>query len=108
MKLPAFLAAQVVQSPARIALVCGTERLSFAELDERSSRLAAALAALGVGVGARVAIYLPNCTEFVLAFIAIVKAGAIAVPIGTRLTAQEVAYILEDSAPRAALSGNIR
>jgi long-chain acyl-CoA synthetase len=102
LKLPAFLAAQVVQSPARIALVCGTERLSFAELDERSSRLAAALASLGVGVGARVAIYLPNCTEFVLAFIAIVKAGAIAVPIGTRLTAQEIAYILEDSAPRAA------
>ena len=102
MKLPAFLAAQVLQTPDRTALVCGEERLSFAELDERSSRLAAALAALGVGVGARVAIYLPNCTEFVLAFIAIVKAGAIAVPIGTRLTAQEVAYILEDSAPRAA------
>ena len=102
MKLPAFLSAQVALTPERIALVCGGERLSFAELDQRSSRLAAALALMGVRPGERVAIYLPNCNEFVLAFIAITKAGGIAVPIGTRLTAQEVAYILADCTPRAA------
>ena len=43
MKLPAFLSAQVALTPERIALVCGGERLSFAELDHRTSRLAAAL-----------------------------------------------------------------
>ena len=102
MKLPAFLAAHAAAAPDREALVCESERTSFAELDRRSSCLGAALAQLGVGVGDRVAIHLPNCAEFVLAFTAIVKLGAIAVPIGTRLTAAEVGYVLADSAPRAA------
>ncbi|OGA40569.1 MAG: hypothetical protein A3G26_09330 [Betaproteobacteria bacterium RIFCSPLOWO2_12_FULL_65_110] len=102
MKLPAFLAARAAATPDREALVCGDLRLSFAELDRHSSCLAAALAQHGVGAGDRVAIYLPNCAEFVLAFVAIVKLGAIAVPIGTRLSATEVAYQLADSAPRAA------
>ena len=102
MKLPAFLAAHAAATPDREALVCDGVRTSFAELDRRSSCLGAALAQLGVGVGDRVAIYLPNCAEFVLAFVAIVKLGAIAVPISTRLSAAEVGYILADSAPRAA------
>lgn len=102
MKLPAFLAAHAAATPDREALVCEGLRLSFGELDHQSSCLGAALAKLGVGVGDRVAIYLPNCAEFVLAFVAIVKLGAIAVPIGTRLSAAEVGYVLADSAPRAA------
>jgi len=101
-KLPAFLAAHAAATPDREALVCEGLRTSFAELDRRSSCLGAALAQLGVGVGDRVAICLPNCAEFVLAFVAIVKLGAIAVPIGTRLTAAEVGYVLADSTPRAA------
>jgi len=102
MKLPAFLAAHAAAAPDREALVCEDLRLSFAELDRRSACLGAALAQLGVRVGDRVAIYLPNCAEFVLAFVAIVKLGAIAVPIGTRLSAAEVGYMLADSRPRAA------
>ena len=102
MKLPAFLAAHASATPDREALVCEGLRMSFGELDRSSSCLAAALARHGVGVGDRVAIYLPNCAEFVLAFLAIVKLGAIAVPVGTRLTAAEVGYVLADSAPRAA------
>lgn len=88
--------------PQKDALVCNGARLSFTELDQRSSKLAAALAAQGVTLGERVALCLPNCVEFVIAFIAIVKAGAIAVPIGTRLAAPEMAHILADCKPRAA------
>ena len=102
MKLPAFLATVAAASPDKEALVCEGKRLSFAELDARSSRLAAALVAQGVAVGDRVALCMPNCSEFVLAFLAIVKAGAIAVPVDTRLTPAEIAYILADSKPRAA------
>jgi long-chain acyl-CoA synthetase len=102
MKLPAFLAVVAAASPDKEALVCDGRRLTFAELDARSSRLAAALAAQGVAVGDRVALCMPNCSEFVLAFLAIVKAGAIAVPVDTRLTPAEIAYILADSKPRAA------
>ena len=102
MKLPAFLAAHAAATPDKEALVCEDLRMSFAELDRRSSCLGAALAQHGVGTGDRVAIYLPNCAEFVLAFVALVKLGAIAVPIGTRLTAAEIGYVLADSAARAA------
>ncbi len=102
MKIQDFLAAQVIARGGDEALVCGARRMSFAALDEASTRLGAALADRGVAPGDRVALLLPNCAEFVVAFFGIIKAGAIAVPIGTRLTAAEVAYILKDSAPRVA------
>jgi len=101
-KLPAFLAVHAAATPRREALVCEGLRLSFIELDQHSSSLAAALNAQGVGLGDRVAVYMPNCAEFVLAFLAIVKVGAIAVPVGTRLTPQEIAYVFADCTPRAA------
>jgi len=102
MKLPAFLAVVAAAAPDKEALVCEDQRLTFAQLDARSARLGAALAAQGVVVGDRVALCMPNCSEFVLAFVAIVKAGAIAVPVDPRLTPAEIAYILADSKPRAA------
>ncbi len=102
MRLQDFLAAQVVARGSEEALVCGERRMSFAALDEASTRLGAALADRGVQPGDRVAMLLPNCAEFVVAFLGIVKAGAIAVPIGTRLSAPEVGYILGDCAPRVA------
>ena len=102
MKIQDFLAAQVIARGGDEALVCGARRMSFAALDEASTRLGAALADRGVAPGDRVALLLPNCAEFVVAFFGIIKAGAIAVPIGTRLTAAEVAYILKDSSPRVA------
>ena len=102
MKLQDFLAAQVTARGSQEALVCGSRRMSFAALDEASTRLGAALADRGVSPGDRVALLLPNCAEFVVAFLGIVKAGAIAVPISTRLAAPEVAFILQDCAPRVA------
>ena len=102
MKLQDFLAAQVLARGAEEALVCGERRMSFAALDEASTRLGAALADNGVSPGDRVAMLLPNCAEFIVVFLGIVKAGGIAVPIGTRLTAPEVGYILGDCAPRVA------
>ena len=102
MKIQDFLAAQVIARGAEEALVCGARRMSFAALDEASTRLGAALADRGVAPGDRVAMLLPNCAEFVVAFLGIVKAGAIAVPIGTRLAPAEVAFILRDAAPRVA------
>ncbi len=102
MKLQDFLAAQVIARGSQEALVCGNRRMSFAALDEASTRLGAALADRGVAPGDRVALLLPNCAEFVIAFLGIVKAGAIAVPVGTRLAAPEVAFILRDCEPRVA------
>ena len=64
-------------------------------------RVANALRSLGVGTGDRVAIQLQNTVEFVRAFMAITKAGGIAVPVNTRLAPDEIAYLLADCAPKA-------
>jgi long-chain acyl-CoA synthetase len=106
LKLAAFLAAHALATPAREAVRCGGERLTFAELHERSTRLARGLVAHGVKVGDRIALCLGNRVEFVLAFAAAVKAGAIAVTLNPRLAAPELAHILGDCAPRAVFFEN--
>jgi acyl-CoA synthetase (AMP-forming)/AMP-acid ligase II len=70
--------------------------LTFAQWEEESNRLARGLAAAGVAKGDRVSIYLPNeeVLRWVVAYAAVHKAGAVAVPTNTRLTATETGTIL--------------
>jgi acetyl-CoA synthetase len=77
----------------------GVRQLTFAELAERTSRFAELLRSLGVGVGDRVLVRLPNCLEYPLVFLGGMKRGAIPVPTSTLLTVDEVAYLATDSAP---------
>ncbi len=106
MKLPAFLSSFAEAIPDREAVCCGNARLSFAQLHEQSSRLACGLAALGVATGERVAICLHNRVEFVVAFAAVVKAGAIAVTLNPRLATRELEHIFADCRPRAVFFEN--
>ena len=101
MKLPTFLAAHARATPGRVALRCGAQTLSFGAFDEQSTRLAHALAARGVAVGDRVVLFMGNRLEFLVVFMAIVKAGGIAITPNPRLSAPEIAYILGDATPRA-------
>ncbi len=101
MKLASFLATHAKATPDKVAVICAGERLTFGELDVTTDRLSNALRSKGVGIGDRVAIQLQNTVEFVRAFLAITKAGGIAVPVNTRLAPGEIAYILADSAPKA-------
>ena len=101
MKFASFLAAHARNTPDKDAVICGAERLTFRELDESTDRLANALRAHGVAVGDRVAVQLHNTVDFVRAFVAATKAGAISVPVNTRLASGEIAYILADCAPKA-------
>ncbi len=107
MKLAAFLAAHALATPGREAVVAvgnaGDVRLSFSQVDEQSTRLASGLAARGIAVGDRVAIALANRAEFVVAFMGVVKAGAIAITLNPKLSPPEVAYILGDATPKALL-----
>lgn len=103
MKFASFLASHAAFMGAKDAVVCGTERLSFAELDRQTTRLAQALRdEASVRPGDRVAVYLPNGVAFVRAFIAVVKAGGIVVPVNLPLSVPEVAHILSDCQPQAA------
>jgi long-chain acyl-CoA synthetase len=102
MKFATYIASHARTMGDKDALICGTQRIRFAELHESTDRIAQSLRAQGIAVGDRVAIYLPNSVEFVSAFIAIVKAGAIAVPVNLPLSAPEIAHILSDCQPKAA------
>lgn len=81
-------------------LLLGARDLSFAEIDCQSDRFAAGLAKQQVSKGDRVALYCVNSPEFVVAYLGILKAGAIVVPINLLLNPKEVAYILSDAGPQ--------
>jgi long-chain acyl-CoA synthetase len=100
MKLGAFIAAHATSSPDTIAVRCGADTVTFRQLDEMGDRLADALGKLGLVHGDRVALFVPSSIEFVVCFAAAVKAGFICVPVSNRLTATEVAVILDDCRPR--------
>lgn len=85
--------------PAKEALICDDERLSYAELRQRVRAAGQALTALGVGRGDRVALLSENCIEFIELFFAITGIGAIIVPLNYRLSAEEQAAILNDAGP---------
>lgn len=90
--------------PGRTALIepMTGRRLTFAELDERSDRLAGALAAR-CAPGDRVAIVAQNCVEYFELYVACAKAGCVAHGMNWRLSAAALAEHLRDSAPRLVL-----
>jgi acyl-CoA synthetase (AMP-forming)/AMP-acid ligase II len=73
------------------------ERITYAEADERSADLARRLLGSGVGKGTRVGILAPNGPQFVVAFLAVARAGAVAVPINTFFQPPELAWVLRDA-----------
>lgn len=96
----AMFKASVARNPGGEAIVCGARRLTYRELDEQVQRVACGLVLAGLETGDRVAIMLGNQLEFVVAVLACVRAGAIAVPLGTRLGPADVAYIVSHAQPR--------
>ena len=68
--------------------------LTFGEIDARANRMARALASRGVAAGDRVAVYLPNCLEFLDLFLASIRLGAIFTPINVLYREREIAHIV--------------
>jgi len=83
--------------PGKVAVVYGARRLTYRELAAEAQRVARALRASGVRPGDRVAYLMPNLPEMLIAHFAVPLAGAVLVAVNTRLTAEEVAYILSHS-----------
>ncbi|SDY30268.1 Acyl-CoA synthetase (AMP-forming)/AMP-acid ligase II [Modestobacter sp. DSM 44400] len=100
-----LLRGAVDSHPDRTALVeLGGERLSYAQLWERATRVAGGLRAAGVGRGDRVANRLPNGVDWVLGFWGTLLAGAVAVPVNTRFAEPEVEYVVTDSGATVVLA----
>ncbi len=88
---------QAARAPEAVALVCGDERLTYAELNAWANRLAHYLRACGVGPETRVGILLERSTEMAVALLAILKAGGGYVAFDPSYPAERLRYMLEDS-----------
>ncbi len=98
--VPAVLRRQIAARPDQEFIRCGGEWMTFGAVDDRSRRLAAGLAALGVGRGDRIATVMPSRSEFVDVFYAAARLGAVVVPINAYLKGQFLRYQLVDCLPK--------
>ena len=88
---------RVDEQPDAVAAVCEDESMTFAELEERSNRLAAHLRELGVGPGELVGICVERSLEMVVGLMAIAKAGGAYLPLDPAYPADRLAWMLEDA-----------
>ncbi|HEX6529983.1 MAG TPA: long-chain fatty acid--CoA ligase [Burkholderiales bacterium] len=95
------------RAPDKPAVVFYGRSISYRELREASDRLACALADLGVKKGDRVALYLLNSPQFIIAYFAALKCGATVTPISPVYTSHEIRYQIEDSGARAIVCQDI-
>jgi len=80
-----------------VALVCESQRYTYAGIDHLARALAITLQGAGLRRGDRVAIYLENCVEAVIAIFAVLKAGGVFMPVNPQVKADKLAYLLRDS-----------
>ena len=94
----ADLAEHAIDSvPDRVALICGDDQLTYAQLEEKANRLAHYLIDQGVKKDDKVGLYCRNRIEIVIAMLGIVKAGAILVNVNFRYVEGELRYLFENS-----------
>ena len=84
-------------NPEGESIVVDNQVITWAGLEERTSRIANGLAELGIGHGDRVGILSGNCLEYLELVVAGYKIGSILVPLNVRLTPAELRYIIEQS-----------
>jgi len=83
--------------PENNALIFMGNKISYRELDALTDRFAANLINLGVEKGDRVALFLPNCPQYIIAVYGILKAGAIFVPNNPLLSEEQLFYQIKNS-----------
>ena len=97
MPLGDLIRKQAARYGSKMLFECHGVRRSYAEFDERTTRLAGGLQALGVHPGDKVACYMPNSIELLEAYYATSKAGAVTVFLNALLTPREIRFVLQDS-----------
>ncbi|OYD68941.1 non-ribosomal peptide synthetase [Rhodococcus sp. OK302] len=102
--IPALFAEHVLSSPDAPAVVAGDVALSYTDLDVRSSVLAAELVAAGVGADDVVGVLVPRSWQWVVALVAVWKAGAAYLPIDPSLPAERIEAVLSDTAARCVVA----
>lgn len=100
MSLKSMLEEAVGRYGGKTAIVLGDRRLSYADLDEASNKVANALINLGVNKGDRVAMLLSNSPEFAIIYFGIIKTGALAALLDTQYKVDELASLFDDCLPK--------
>ncbi|WP_157252344.1 class I adenylate-forming enzyme family protein [Nonomuraea typhae] len=104
MSIPELLRQAARRHDDRPFLIFPDRTLGFAEVDERTDRLAGALAAQGVRPGDRVAVMFGNVPDWPLSWLAVLKTGAITVPVNAGYGPADLAHVLGDSGARLAMA----
>jgi amino acid adenylation domain-containing protein/thioester reductase-like protein len=102
--LPGLFETQVARTPDAHALVAGTARLTFAELNARANQLAHYLIGQRIGPEQVVAVALPRGLDLIIALFGILKAGAAYLPIDAEYPAERVEFMLRDARPALVLT----
>ncbi|MHA0036325.1 AMP-binding protein [Deinococcus sp. PESE-13] len=97
----AYLHEWATRQPERAAIEFYGQTLTYAELDDLSDRLASWLEERGVLPGERVAVLLPNCPQFNVAFHGVLKRGAVFVPLSPLARGGELQHLLDEADPAA-------
>ncbi|PWY53264.1 non-ribosomal peptide synthetase [Pseudomonas sp. RW409] len=92
-----LFADQAARAPEAPAVFFAEQRLSYRELDIQANQLAHKLIELGVGPEVRVAIAMPRCAEIMVAFLAVLKAGGVYVPLDIEYPQDRLRYMMQDS-----------
>ena len=98
--VPRMIAAQARLNPDRIALVMGSEKLTYAELELRATQLANYLRSLGAGPEVLVGLCVERSPQFVIAALAIMQCGAAYLPMDLAHPAERLRFIVKDAAVR--------
>ncbi len=101
---PEAFRAQCARTPGAAAVLDGTRRLTFGELDALSDDLAHHLCGRGIGRGALVALALEGTADQVVAMLAVVKAGAAYLPVDLEYPEARIAHMLDDARPALLLT----
>ena len=91
-----FLENSAKRLPDKTALICGSQRYTYAELDRQANRLANAMRELGLQRGDRLVMYMPNSVETVLGIFATLKAGGTFVVCNHTTKQDKLLYILNN------------
>ena len=97
LSLASFVQHWAKLTPDRVAVVCRPVTFTYRELDAISSQVAGGLRALGFGPGDHIALSCPNTPHFPIAYYAILKIGAVVVPLHVLLKPREIANLLRDA-----------
>ncbi len=102
--LPEFLRTRVERFGDRPLVLLGERRITYAEAEEESARLARGLLATGHGKGSRVGLLLPNGPDWIVGWLAIARIGAICVPLNTFYKPRELGFVLRHADVRTLLT----